>query len=225
MKKFICFSARQSLSPGDRGYQAVDNLRLHYGMKDEAPRPTCFPIIPVINGYAERGEDIEVLVFTENFGYSVDNCELLDSEVKALCKAKGLRLRNGCVTLVEVPLDDSVDSMLQLFQAMIERIDDGDVLNACITYSSKVNALVELMCLRFARMAKKNTFIDCVAYGSMIFQDGQYGEKILHKGDKYIYDITALVQLDDILRMVAAADSRDPAEMIRKLVAQVTKPD
>ena len=225
MKKFICFSARQKLFPGDTGYQAIDNRKLHFGAEGEPPRATCFPILPVINGYAEQGEEIDVLVFTENYDCGGTNCDLLDQNVKDLCNKKQVRLHNGQVTRVSVPLDDSVDSQLKLFTAMIDRIEDGDILYASLTYSSKVNILTALMCLRFARMAKRNTFIDCVVYGCMIFTTGQYGSKTLHKGEKFIYDITALVQLDDILRMVAASGAKDPVKMIRKLLDQMQLPD
>ena len=204
MKKYICFCSRQALND-HLPYQAMDNQRLSYGA-------TNYPIVPVINGYGEAGDEIEVLAFTENLGECQNNYEKLNNEVLALCEEKGMILHGGAVTRIEFPLDDAIDSQLVLFDKMIDHIDDGDILYACTTYSSKASVITELMALRFARMIKKNVFIECVTYGTKIFQTGE----------RRIYDVTALVQLDDIMRIVTLTGRKEPQKLLRKLIADIS---
>lgn len=208
MKKFLCFMTRQPTLVL-AAYKAVDNQRLHYGLPGKAPRETAFPILPVVNGYAEPGDEIEILVFTEEYENSKKNFEVFAAEAKQLCEEKGVMLRNGQVTRVMIPYDDGLAAQLTTFQAMIDRIDDGDELYACITYSSKPAVILELMALRYARQLKKDTYIACVVYGGLDF--------ITRAAT--IYDVTALVQLDDIVRVLAQSGDTNPKETIQKILS------
>lgn len=207
MKKFICFSTRQQhLSPVQ--YVAVDNQKLHFGTPGDPPRETAFPILPVLNGYTDSGEEIELIVLTEEYEKSKENFEILSGEVKALCEEKNVTLRNGRITQIMIPYEDGIDAQLLAFQKIIDRIEDEDELHACITYGSKPGEIVELMALRYARMIKKNTFIACVAYGNVDFKNGK----------AWIYDETALAQLDDIMRVLSQNGDKNPKETIQKIL-------
>ena len=209
MKKFLCYMTRQKeLIPV--AYTDADNQRLHYGELDQAPRKTAFPILPVINGYAEAGEEIDILVFTEEYENSERNYETFVAEAMALCAEKGIHLRNGQVTKILIPFDDGIGAQLTAFQKIIDRIEDGDELHACITYSSKPAVIVELMALRYARQIKKDTYIACVVYGGLDFID---------RSKPYIYDVTALAQLDDILRMLGQSGDKNPKETLQKILS------
>ena len=201
MKKFICFSPRQSedklhLQP----YQAVDNQRLQFG-------DTRFPIIPVIAGYAEQGEGIRVFAVTEDYPNSLHNLELLRAEVRALCDERGIACSG--VEVIDAAYDDSVMSQLDVFQKLINIMEDDDELFACITYGSKPAPIVELMALRYARMIKHNAFVRCVVYGQFDHETRE----------AKIYDVTALAQLDDIVRVLGLSGVSDPAESIKAILS------
>lgn len=201
MKKFLCFSPRQGEnSLTKQVYEAIDNTALRYG-------ETRFPIIPVIAGYALPGEEIRVIAVTEDYPNSIHNLSLLEDAVNEVIKEKALKCSG--VERISVAYDDSVTSQLDVFQKLIDVIEDDDELYACITYGSKPSPLVELMALRYARVAKKNTIVRCVVYG----------QKNHITKEAKIYDVTALVQLDDIVRVLAQLGSKNIGEAIRNILA------
>ena len=64
MKKFITFIPRQdpqNLLSGQ--YAAMDNPKLDY-------HATCFPILPVMNGYTEPGEEVQLIALDERYDNS-----------------------------------------------------------------------------------------------------------------------------------------------------------
>ena len=61
MKKFIMTSPYQPKGRLEKGiYKAADNQTLAYDS------PTSFPIIASINGYVEKGEDIELITIASD---------------------------------------------------------------------------------------------------------------------------------------------------------------
>ena len=71
MKTFITFSPQQE-TLNLCNYQTTGNDRLAYG-------ETRFPIIPVINGYAEPGEEIRVIVLCQKYEFCVRNLSYLQA--------------------------------------------------------------------------------------------------------------------------------------------------
>lgn len=202
MKTFISYVPLQPPEKLQaRIYQAVDNQALAYG------QPTCFPIVPVIHGYACPGEEIRVRAVVSDYPNAQANAEKLCREVEAVCAAKGVRC--GEVELLREPYNDRLQTHLDTFQQLIDGIRDGDTLYACITYGSKPSPMVELMALRYARRLCRNVDVGCVAYG-----------KLDHNtGDSQIYDVTALTLLDDIMGALAQAGVKDPRAVLQELIA------
>ena len=91
---------------------------------------------------------------------------------------------------------------------MIDHLADEDEIYACITYGTKPSAVIELMALRYIRQIKKNASIGCVAYGGLDHLSGR----------AKIYDVTALVQLDDIIRVLAQTGVEKPREAIQRIL-------
>lgn len=201
MKKFICYSPFLQ-RPDKRVYEAQDNQKLCY------PAGTSFPIVPVINGYAEAGEEIQVISVTAQHADGVYNFERLKEEVTNLCQEKGIICRD--VTMVPVPYDEGVDAHIDTFQALIEHIDDGDELFGDVTYGSKIATAVILMTMRYAVLAKKNTNIGCVSYGTVDFSKNKEAK---------IYDESALVQLDDLVRILAKQGVTDMRAVLKQIIA------
>ncbi len=201
MNKYITFIPRQPEGMlSAQKYLAVDNEALAY---DKATR---FPVIPILHGYAKPTERVQVIAVCEDYENSRFNLEYLKRELTELKDEMQLNLE---LKVLEVPYDDGFEAQLETFQKLIDVIDDNDVLFACITYGGKPSPIVQTMALRFARLAKKNTAIRCVAYGQL-----NHTTK-----EAKIYDVTALLQMDDILRILASSGTGDIRGSIHRILS------
>lgn len=196
MKVFISFVPQQE-NLKDLEYAPQGNQRLEY-------QPTSFPIMAAINGYAEMGEEIRVILLVPDHPNCKRNAELFRAEFGALREKKGLRCPE--INVVEVPFDDAVSTHIATFQKLIDRIQDQDDIYACITYGNMPALMVELMALRYARLMKKDAYISCIVYGQV---------DVLTNEAK-IYDETALAHLDDIVRMLVAYGDADPERTLNR---------
>lgn len=201
MKQFLCWVPYQ----GKGGlktfhYEAVDNPALD--MQGEA----SFPIIPVINGYFREGEEAEMIAVVAEYKNAKENFGALKEEIENICKAKKAHCR---IREVLVPYDDGIEAQLDAFRKLIECIEEGSELYSCISYGSKPSSVVEIMALRYARMIK-HCSNECVAYGKVDFSADRKA---------YIYDVTALVYLDDVMRVLAENGVSDPKEIIDHMLA------
>lgn len=200
MKKFIVFSPQQAkLEKVD--YEAMDNSKLKYGT-------TAFPIIPAINGYLKEGEEFEILAIVAEYDNTRRNFEKLKEELKELFEKKNIPYdEQKHLKEITIPYDDGTDTQLLLFRKLVDKMDNGDEIYACITYGSKPAEIVELMMLRYIRQIKKNAYIGCIVYGHK-----EWGEP---KGR--IYDVTALVHLDDIIQMAGNVKEEEGEALIDNL--------
>ena len=198
MKVFITFSPQQ-VTLSSFVYEPQGNERLAYG-------PTCFPIIPVINGYAEPGEPFRVILILQDHPPCHRNADSFRSELEALCTARGLLCEE--LQVLHVPYDDHVATHIETFQKLVDVIRDGDDLHACITYGSKPAPMAELMALRYARLLKKDTYVSCIVYGQVNFQ----------LKEAKLYDETALVHLDDMIRVLAQTGTPDPGRLLKNII-------
>ena len=203
MKKFFMVTPQQQ--PGKlmlQKYEPQGNSLLSY-------RETHFPIIPLINGYAEEGERVRIVTVTYDQSNCVQNLEILKQELVALKSECGVDCELESIT---VPADDSVSAVLQVFQELIDRTDDDDTLHACITFGSKPMPLVLVMAMQYAYRIKRNATIECVVYGAVDYNaEPPYPSKI--------YDVTSLVKLDEIVRLLAERKVEDPKVVIEQILA------
>lgn len=206
MKVFITFSPRQGEGKlYISQYIPQDNERLLY------KQGTRFPIIPVINGYTEPGETIRVIAFCQDFPDCHRNLNYLQQELEDLFERKELLSGNSDGALFQkiiVADSASVHTQIDIFQKLIDVIDDGDDIHACLTYGNKPVPMAELMALRYVRLLKKDTYVSCIAYG-----DYGWGGAPCR-----IYDETALVHLDDVIRVLSQSGSPNPGEMLKQII-------
>ena len=189
MKKFICVIPRQKA--GDLSnvrYQAQGNRALDY------PGATRFPVIPLIWGYGQEGEEIRVIALSADY----DNCRC------------NLELLKAGVEVVEVPFDESLDSHIATFQKLIDRTEEGDDLYACLTFGSKPTPLVEVMAMQYAYRIHRDVTITCAVYGQM--------DHSVQPPAAKLYDITALITLDDIVRRLAEQRVSDPKAVLDRIL-------
>lgn len=203
MKRFITVVPRQGKGDLEKlVYEAVDNEKLAY------PKPTSFPIVPLLNGYVEKGETVEaVLICEKEYAFSQRNYFAMQEQLKELQEEIQATFIQRTL---EVSFNDSFQSQLDTFQKLIEIIQDGDELYCCLTYGGKPVPITLAMALRYARIAKKNTAIRCAVYGQINYSVTPHTAKI--------YDETPLLQIDDILRILANAGVKDIRRSIETLL-------
>ena len=183
-------------------YEPVDNPELDFGT-------THFPAIPLINAHVEEGDVIKVVTVTYDTPDCHRNLALLEKEIAQVCANHQAAYE---LDSVEVPFDDSIKAILNVYQQLIARVDNGDDLYADITYGSKPMPIVLTMALQYAYRTKENVSIECVTYGQISH----------HKDtkDAKIFDVTALVQLDEIVRLMADGSVADPGSIIGRIIGE-----
>ena len=183
-------------------YDPVDNPDLAFG-------PTHFPAIPLINAHIEEGDTIKVITVTYDIPDCHRNLASLEKEIAQVCAVHNATYELDSVV---VPFDDSIKAILNVYQQLIARVDDGDDLYADITYGSKPMPIVLAMALQYAYRTKENVSIECVTYG----QISHHRET----KDAKIFDVTALVQLDEIVRLMADGNVADPGSIIGRIIGE-----
>ncbi|MDD6085341.1 MAG: TM1812 family CRISPR-associated protein [Oscillospiraceae bacterium] len=201
MKKFIMVSPFQPVDSMKKGhiYTPENNPDLNY-------TETSFPIIPVINAYAEKDEEIEIIAVVSEYKNAEDNFELFKNEIEKLSKEKGFVCDE--IKKVSVPYSDDLDSQLEMFGKLIDYTSDNDMLYADITYGSKVMTQILTMAVNYGYRIHKNVALGCIVYGKF--------DHMLQKAS--IYDVTSLNYMDEIVRVMAENKISNPTEKIKKLL-------
>lgn len=201
MKKFFMTTPQQPEGNlRSQTYEPVGNSLLAFG-------ETCFPIIPVMKGYLEEGDAAQLITVTYDSADCHRNLESLRNEVEAVCAAKNA---SCSIESIEAPFDDSVTAVIHVFQELINHTDNDDELYACITFGSKPMPIALIMALQYAYRIKDNAYIECVVYGQLDHGSTPPVAKI--------YDITALVQLDEIVRLLANQGVENPEAAINAII-------
>lgn len=205
MKKFFTVIPLQkagNLNP--QVYRAVGNTRL------QMEQATCFPILTAVNGYAQPGEDFRLIAVMTDTEDGRRNLDLLRAELEQLCAEKGLVCSRGVET-VPVPVDERVATHVATFQKLIDLVEDDDELFLCMTFGTKPLSTAVQMAVQYAYRVKRNASITCIVYGSI----DRSGETPVPS----VYDMTALVRLDELVRVLADRGVKDPQTMIERILS------
>lgn len=165
-------------------------------------------MIPLVNGYAEAGDCIQVVALTFDSPNCEHNLAILRDDLEALASDKGFDVE---VVSIEAPFDNSPESVLEDFQKLIACVADDDVLHACITFGSKPMTLAMTMALRYATQVMHNVRIECVVYGEQDYRSDPPTGKI--------YDMTVLFRLDELVTTLAGRGISDPKSMIGHILS------
>lgn len=207
MKKFFTAIPLQVQEPLQKyKYESVDNSKLNMSEK------TSFPIIPIINGYAQKGETIRVIALVTGNPVGEKNYKELCEEVESICDIRGLTCPKGVEKIV-IPENQNVATHVSTFQQMIDFVEDDDELFACMTFGTKPLCQAMLMAVQYAYRIKQNTSIECIAYGEIKRPNDKESEWVGR-----IYDMTALIQLDEIVRVLAERKTQNPKAMIDRIL-------
>jgi CRISPR-associated protein (cas_TM1812). len=181
-------------------YAADGNSRLTYGA-------TRFPVIPMINGYAERGDKIRIIaILTDGDNFRHNYVTYFEPEISELVEKNGYEF--GEIEVVTTPDQEDIDTQLVLFADIIAKINDEEVIFACITFGTKPTPIVQTMALNYAHKLKKGTTIGCVVYGRF-----RHGAPVGH-----IFDTTALFYMDSMVNVLAEKKVPHPEKAIRALL-------
>lgn len=206
MKKFFTRVPLQPKGKLDKYlYNSKGNSKLQIN------KQISFPIITAINGYCEDNEEIEVYAIINDTEAELYNYEILCNELGEIIKEKNLICKLG-VQKIEADSEQDVIAQTNLFQRLIDVVDDNDELFACITFGTKPQTTVMQMAIQYAYRIKKNTSISCMVYGEIVRPEGKdwYGN---------IYDMTALVQLDELVNVLAVQKVDNPKDIIRTILS------
>ena len=185
-------------------YDAVGNTRLQM---NEA---TCFPILTAVNGHVEPGENFRVIAVMTNNEDCRRNAALFQTRLDQLCQTRGFCCPKG-VELIPVEADERVAAHVATFQKLIDFVEDDDELFACMTYGTKPLSTAVMMAVQYAYRVKKNTSISCIVYGLV--------DRSVQPPRASVYDMTALIQLDEIVRVLADRGVKNPKETIDRILA------
>jgi len=203
LKKIFTIAPLQHVEAGDLIYYAINNEKLQYHV------PTCFPVLPLIHGYVETGETVEVVVLTtENHETALGNYQTIEREVTSLCEGIGA---SCAVSKIDIPFDETVETHLNTFKALIGKISDGDIVLVDMTYGPKCLAIVLMMAMNYGYRACKDCAIESFVYGSLDFREG-------HPYGKRIYDITSLFLMDQIVNELAKSKNKNPKKAIESIL-------
>ena len=213
MKKFIMVTPLQPVEFSEAGevvkdllrfnrYEAIGNSRLEFG------KETRFPLIPLVNGYTKTGEKIRVIALTPDTDSARYHVKQLEEELSALQNERGFECDG--VEVVPVTYAGDVDTQIEIFHKLMGLMEDNDVLHACLTYGNKPMPIAELMAIQYAYRVLKNVSIDCLVYGEV--------DHSKPDNPMCIFDITALVQLDELVRVLAEHKVADPKRIIDSII-------
>ena len=209
MKKFIMITPLQPVTAERDGlkcnrYEAIGNERLRFD------KDTRFPLMAVINAYAERGEEIRVVTVTPDTDSAKIHEQQLRDELASLQEEKGFFCRG--VEAIPITYAGDVDTQLELFRKLLPVFEEGDTLYACLTYGNKPMPIAELMAIEYAYRVVDDVAIGCLVYGEL---DHSAGEPAPMR----IFDITSLIRLDEIVRLLAEHRVAEPMGLINHILA------
>lgn len=208
MKKFFTAIPLQQNPEGlnSVAYQAVGNSRLQMESK------TSFPILTTVNGYVQPGEEFRLISVMPDSEATLRNRDTLTVQLEQLCGQKGLCCPKGVETVL-IGGNQEVSAHVETFQKLLDYVDDDDELFCCMTFGTKPLSHAMLLAVQYAYRVKKNASISCVVYGEI----DRTGPKPWNTGR--VYDMTALIQLDEVVHVLAERGVTDPKAALNAILS------
>lgn len=205
MKKFVTAIPLQAQGKLERKhYKAVGNPRLDMeGM-------VSFPILTAFQGYVQPGEHSRLIAIRTDSENARRNFGILEQEVAEICQEKGIPYPD--IVVIDVPEDEAVTTHVSTFRQLIDCFADDDELFGCLTYGTKPLSEVVRMSIQYAYRVKKNASICCMVYGQIIRNSASETK------DSLVHDQTALLRLDEIVRLLADQGVENPSSVLDALL-------
>ena len=133
---------------------------------------------------------------------------IFKSELEDIKKSNGLNnLDINNIQIVNAVSDQTMNSNVNLFEDILNAIDDNETLYTCITFGTKPMPMMLFMALNYAYKVKMNVEIGAIIYGS--FYSGTR--------EALIYDLTALFYTNALLLELADAGESDPVGKLKEI--------
>ena len=187
-------------------YQAVGNTRL------QMDGGTSFPILTAVSGYVQPGEDFQLIAVMPDSEATRRNRDKLSRQLDQLCRQRGINCPRGVETVLAGG-GQEVSAHVETFQALLDYADDEDELFCCMTFGTKPLSHAMLLAVQYAYRVKRNASISCVVYGEI----DRTGPKPWNTGK--VYDMTALIQLDEVVHMLAERGVSDPKAALNAILS------
>ncbi|MCM1167926.1 MAG: hypothetical protein NC401_18230 [Ruminococcus sp.] len=175
------------------------------------------PILIPLKNLAESGEKIRVtaIVTNDECGNCMRNMEMFKRELEALRAEIGFEYDE--IEEISVDYTESTAKHLNTFDALIERIHDGDEIIADMTYGNKPTPIALQLALTFAYDYKENAVVKALVYGELDHsQRDAAGKPYLG----YIYDVSALFYMNSIMMEMSSAKPNNPLGFIKMLLGK-----
>ena len=186
-------------------YDAPDNSNLKYNKKIR------FPITAALNAYTQQGDKVRIIaIYSDNNVNMEKNLTLFDDEIRDLMKEKGIK-ETVDYEVEKIKVDSFVgrDADLELYEKLLDTINEGEILHICITYGINAMPIILFDVAQYAWKAKYND-IECIIYG---YVDRGKGEEDTPRGA--IYDMTSLFYKHEILLRHVEMGDENPIDSIR----------
>ena len=166
---------------------------------------THFPIIPVICAYAERGEEIQIILLKSTYETTDYNYELFGHEIEEIKKNLGIKAE---IKEIITEYKEDLNTQLKLFSDIITCLNNEDELYVCITYGTKPTPIVQMMAVNYAYRVLNDVKVECIVYGQ--------ANHVKHIGT--IFDVTALFFMDEAVNNLARMNLENPTEIIKGIL-------
>ena len=130
-------------------------------------------------------------------------------ELQELADEKEFSYGEDVIT-VPVRYAGDVESQLEIFKKLLPCMADGDTLFACLTYGNKPMPIAELMAIQYGYRVLEDVTIGCLVYGEL--------DHSSQKKEMKIFDITALIHLDELVRLLAQQKIKEPRQFLEAIL-------
>lgn len=204
MKKFITYVPMQTGSNLLKGkYISLENDKLNMN------KNVIFPIECIINGYADNDEQVMLIALLEEGNNDCEeNLKLMQKRISDITDSKNIKV---ITKKVYISPQETTENHLITFKNIISLFEDGDDLYSCVTFGTKPTPIIQMMALNFAYKNLKNVTIGVVAYGKV---NREHNVPVSY----YIYDITALFFMNNIVDTLSAMNADDAFSKIEKIL-------
>ncbi|MCM1540818.1 MAG: hypothetical protein NC121_06095 [Blautia sp.] len=184
-----------------------DLLKLLYepkGFALEHNRESSFPIIPVIAGHQDPGDDVTVLAVRP------DTADTPDNYAAFLGELAELGIGEEKVRVISVAEEQSDAVSLELLMRILEEIPEGSLVYGDITFGTKPMSAVLLYALSFLPKIK-DCEVDGIYYGEVKREAGRMTGACL-------YDLTVFQLLGNVIDEMHGLGIEKMQEALQKMI-------
>lgn len=174
------------------------------GFKLKRNRESSFPIIPVIADKQETGDDVKIIAIRSANGDTLDNYAAFLKELSEL----GIEEDQVAAISIEENQSDSV--CMDLLMKTLDEIPDESLVYGDITFGTKPMSAIVLYAMRFVEKIK-----DCEVEGIYYGEVPRKGGEMV---DAFLYDLTILKLLGDVIDQLKDLGVKEIQEALNKII-------